>query len=56
MSFMLMMAKSLLDIERIDSLEYLFEQIKAVSATKLQDLANEMFVESDLSYLTFVPE
>lgn len=56
MSFMLMMAKSLLDINRIDSLDELFVQIKAVSATQLQDLANEMFQEQDLSYLTFLPE
>jgi predicted Zn-dependent peptidase len=56
MSFMLMMAKSLLDIDRIDSLEDLFVQIKVVTAIQLQDLANEMFREEDLSYLTFLPE
>ena len=56
MSFMLMMAKSLLDINRIDSLEDLFVQIRAVTAEQLQDLANEMFQEDDLSYLTFLPE
>lgn len=56
MSFMLMMAKSLLDIDRIDTLDELFEQIKNVSAIQLQDLANEMFQEEDLSYLTFLPE
>jgi predicted Zn-dependent peptidase len=56
MSFMLMMAKSLLDMNRIDSLEDLFVQIKAVTAIQLQDLANEMFREEDLSYLTFLPE
>jgi predicted Zn-dependent peptidase len=52
----LMMAKSLLDINRIDSLEDLFAQIKIVTAIQLQDLANEMFREEDLSYLTFLPE
>jgi predicted Zn-dependent peptidase len=56
MSFMLMMAKSLLDINRIDSLEDLFAQIKIVTAIQLQDLANEMFREENLSYLTFLPE
>lgn len=56
MSFMLMMAKSLLDTDRIDSLEDLFTQIKTITAIELQDLANEMFQESDLSYLTFLPE
>jgi predicted Zn-dependent peptidase len=56
MSFMLMMAKSLLDINRIDTLEYLFQQIQNVTAIQLQDLANEMFQEQDLSSLTFLPE
>ncbi|MFY7827507.1 MAG: M16 family metallopeptidase [Flectobacillus sp.] len=56
MSFMLMMAKSLLDINRIDSLEELFAQIRMVSASQLQDLANELCREEDLSYLTFLPE
>jgi predicted Zn-dependent peptidase len=56
MSFMLMMAKSLLDMNRIDGLDDLFVQIKAVTALQLQDLANEMFREEDLSYLTFLPE
>jgi predicted Zn-dependent peptidase len=56
MSFMLMMAKSLLDMNKIDSLEELFIQIKVVTAPQLQDLANEMFREDDLSYLTFLPE
>ncbi|MFC0183922.1 Predicted Zn-dependent peptidase [Pseudarcicella hirudinis] len=56
MSFMLMMAKSLLDINRIDSLESIFSQISAVSADQLKDLANEMFIEDQLSTLTFLPE
>ena len=56
MSFMLMMAKSLLDIDRIDTLEELFAQIRTVSSTQLQDLANELCREEDLSYLTFLPE
>ena len=56
MSFMLMMAKSLLDMNKIDSLEELFIQIKVVTAPQLQDLANEMFRDEDLSYLTFLPE
>ena len=56
MSFMLMMARSLLDINRIDSLEEIFEQIKIVKAKDLQDIANEMFVENQLSFLTLLPE
>ncbi len=56
MGFMQMMAKSLLDMDRIDSLEEIFEQIDEVSSIVLQDIANEMFDEKDLSSLTFLPE
>ena len=56
MSFMLMMAKSILDTNRIDSLGEIFAEIRAVTAPQLQDLANEMFVEDQLSTLIFVPD
>ncbi len=56
MSFMLMMAKSILDINRIDTLEDLFGQIRQITASQLQDLANELCREEDLSYLSFLPE
>ena len=56
MSFMLMMAKSLLDINRIDSLEDIFVQIKAVQAKDLRGIAEEMFDESQFSFLTLLPE
>lgn len=56
LSFMLMMAKSLLDLGRIDSLEEIFAQINRVSAADLQDLASEIFVEDQFCYLTFLPE
>ncbi len=55
-SFMLMMAKSLLDTGKVDSLDEIFGEIRAVTAPQLQDLANEMFDEGQLSYLTFLPE
>ncbi len=55
-SFMLMMAKSLLDINRVESLNDIFNDIKAVTAGQLQDLALESFDESQFSSLTFVPE
>jgi predicted Zn-dependent peptidase len=55
MSFMLMMAKSLLDLERVDTMEDLFRQISHITASQLRDLANEMFQPDDLSQLTFVP-
>ncbi|QSE97638.1 M16 family metallopeptidase [Fulvivirga lutea] len=54
-SFMLMMGKSILDLNRIDSLDDIFKKIKSVSASDLQDMANEMFQQKDLSTLTFTP-
>ena len=56
MGFMQMMAKSLLDMDKIDSLGEIFSQIDAVTSPQLQDIANEMFKEKDFSYLTFLPE
>lgn len=56
LSFMLMMAKSLLDIGRVETLPELFKEIQAVTSSQLQDLASEMFDESRFSYLTFLPE
>jgi len=56
MSFMLMMGKSILDLGRIDALNDIFEEIKGITAEQLRDIANEMFREDQLSYLTYVPE
>lgn len=55
-SLMLMMGKSILDLERIDSLDYIFDQIKKTTAADLQNLANEMFDDRQLSRLIFLPE
>ncbi|HLK98295.1 MAG TPA: insulinase family protein, partial [Hymenobacter sp.] len=55
-SFMLMMAKSLLDIHRVEALNDIFSDIKAVTASQLQTLAQDVFVEDQFSSLTFVPE
>lgn len=54
-SLMLMMGKSLLDMDRIDSLEEVFEKIRQTSASELRDIANETFQEDQLSLLTYVP-
>jgi predicted Zn-dependent peptidase len=50
-----MMGKSLLDLEKIDSLDEIFKQIKNIKAIDLQDIANEMFVSTEMSYLKFIP-
>lgn len=55
-SFMLMMAKSLLDIGKVESLPTIFDEIRAVEAKELQDIAQEMFADDQMSSLTFVPE
>ncbi len=56
MGFMQMIAKSLLDMNKVDSLDEIFEQIEKVTAIQLQDIANEMFDPKSLSYLSFLPE
>ena len=50
-----MMGKSILNTNNIESLEEVFQQIEKISARQLQDIANEMFDENLLSYLTFLP-
>lgn len=55
LNFMLMMAKSLLDREKIENLEEIFEQIDLVSAEKMQQLAIEMLNPDQLSVLIFEP-
>ena len=55
LNFMLMMAKSLLDREKIETIEEIFEQIDLVSSEQLQRLAQEMLQSEQLSYLIFEP-
>lgn len=55
-SYMLMMAKSILDLGRVESLENIFSEIKKIEAEELQTITQEMFDENQLSYLTFLPE
>jgi len=56
MSFMLMMAKSLLDTGRVDTLPEIFTEIQAITAEQLQTIAQDMFNPDHFSYLTFLPE
>ena len=55
-NFMLMMAKSILDVGKVETLENIFSEIKKIEATELQEITQEMFDETQLSYLTFLPE
>jgi predicted Zn-dependent peptidase len=50
-SLMLMMARSILDMNRIDSLEQLFEKTDLITASELLEIANEVFDEKMLSTL-----
>ncbi len=54
-SFMMMMARNLLDLNKVLTLDELFSRVKNASAAKLMELANEMFDEDKLSYLMMEP-
>jgi len=54
-SFMMMMARNLLDLGRVNSLEEIFDRVRNTSSAKLMDLAGEMFDERSLSYLYMEP-
>ena len=56
LSMMLMMGKSLLDIEDIESLDSIFRKIGNVNAIDLQDTAKEMFDPDLLSSLKYLPQ
>ena len=56
LNFMLMMGKSLLDIEDIESLDSIFRKIGNVNAIDLQDTAKEMFDPDLLSSLKYLPQ
>lgn len=56
MSFMLMMAKSLLDTGRVDTLPEIFSEIQEITSEQLQTIAQDMFNPDNFSYLTFIPE
>lgn len=55
LSFMMMMARSLLDLNRVTPLEELFERVKNTTAEHLQDMANEIFVEGRMSSVVMLP-
>jgi predicted Zn-dependent peptidase len=53
LSLIISMAKSLVDFNRIDSLEQVFEKINAVTADELLAISNEIFDVSRLTTLMF---
>jgi len=55
-SFMMMMGRSLLDLDRIPPLDEIFTRIKDTTADQLREMAIEMFDESQLSFLRMEPK
>lgn len=53
---MLLMAKSMLDLGHIESLDSIFSRIDAVSSETLQKVAQEVFDEKEMFKLIFEPE
>lgn len=54
-SFMMMMARNILDQGRVTSMDEIFDRVKHTSAQQLQQLAYEMFDEDKLSFLIMEP-
>ncbi len=55
-SLMLSMAKSLLDLGTIQSIEEVFKDIEEVNASQIQEISNEVFQKEKISTLTFIPK
>lgn len=55
-SLMLVYGKTLLDKNKIDSLDSIFKIIRNTSAEDLQDIAHQVFDEDQFSFLTYLPK
>jgi predicted Zn-dependent peptidase len=56
LSLMMMMGRSVLDYNRVASIEEVFEKIQRVSPAKIQHVANDIFNEKLLSHLIIKPQ
>ena len=54
-NLMIMMGKSLLDLDRIDHIDFVFKQIDQQTSNSLLEIAESMFVEDRMNYLIFNP-
>ena len=54
-AMMLMMAKSLLDLNKIPSLDEVFKKIDSITALELREIAEEALQVDQMSSLTFMP-
>jgi predicted Zn-dependent peptidase len=55
-SLMMMFAKSILDMNEVQTLDSLFQEIEAITPQMLQEVADEMFAEDRLSQLLYIPK
>ena len=53
---MLMMAKSMLDLEEIISIDAIFKKIDEVNASDLLTIANDVLDQNQMSILSYIPE
>ncbi len=56
MGLLISMSKSLLDYDRVDTLEEVFDKINAVTDSQVLEIANEMFDPKELSSMIFNPK
>ncbi len=56
LGLMLMLGKSILDLDRVENLNEIFTQIQQVTAEHLCEIANEVLAPSVLSTLIYLPE
>jgi predicted Zn-dependent peptidase len=54
-NLMLMMGRSLLDIQKVETLEEVFQKIDRISAKDLVEVANDIYSKDKLNYLIFQP-
>ncbi|MGL1889799.1 MAG: insulinase family protein [Reichenbachiella sp.] len=54
-NFMLMMAKSMLDFDKIDTMEHVFRKVDEVSSTKLVELSQQVLQLDQMSILVYEP-
>jgi predicted Zn-dependent peptidase len=55
LNYMTMLARNLLDLDKIPPADEVFTKVRDITAVKLQELANEMFDEDKLSFLYLEP-
>ncbi|MBF9253414.1 insulinase family protein [Pontibacter sp. 172403-2] len=55
MGLMMMLGKSILDQNKVEPLNEIFDQIRSITASDLLDIANDVLRDDQLSFLNYVP-